>query len=769
MSSQWGQPAGADPRIIDAVELVLLKSGVAAEKATAAAQAAAEAAASAALAAAKAIPTEELLAQRAPVTRVIGASGLATGGGDLTANRSVHVEKAAEPDAEALTSDVKAMTPKQTGHALRSHPIAAVSGGTAKTFPQWLEDLLGLLSAQAGGGFSYDTKAQLLANTTAPDGSWAQVLLDGADNGLYQKEAGAWVRKSTATLPALDARTAHITFDDGSSGFPVVFKTPKGVILIGVERDTTLIAKLPIAIGHGPLSLTRDRRGRYTLAAGNPDGSMPIGGALLDPSQVTTEGDPWVLRAKNKRLIARARQDGKTQGSFVTHRNVPYVARDEIPFKWSYRQTTEGVLHEMLDRSGRYRLVTMMPDASILGRWRDERGRRLATTADVAPVPALQARVDRALTPYGLPRDEIYAPWAMRETRQRLRTLLLGGVRQFELGVPGDSWSTFVDYYLAELARFMCLKYGDAGPGYTSFGLNVTNFNGNARPELMTVAKAGAWASEYGTAPTPDHCVISSSTPGDLVAVTYLGTADISSAQLYAIATADGQSQYRWSDDGINWGAWIPVDLTGGGAKIIDLAGIPPSGWKLHVQTVSGGVNLCGLNSKTNNSGVIVHKLGAAGSKTRDWAGATTNWSEADKATYRDFMTALAPHALVVFGGTNSQSAYSADLERTYMQTVIDLNRAALPYADHALITSPENARVNARPMSDYAAVHRELAHVNGIAHLDLQPAFGSDPAQYADGTPRGWLNPSLIHPSTGDAGGSQIIIDRFLRLLGDI
>lgn len=46
-----------------------------------------------------------------PTTRQIGTSGLATGGGDLAANRTINVAKASAADVAAQTDDAKAVTP----------------------------------------------------------------------------------------------------------------------------------------------------------------------------------------------------------------------------------------------------------------------------------------------------------------------------------------------------------------------------------------------------------------------------------------------------------------------------------------------------------------------------------------------------------------------------------------------------------------------------------------------------------------------------------
>lgn len=64
------------------------------------------------------------LATKVPTSRVISTSGLAGGGGALSADRTIDVPVASQAEAEAGSSNTKAMTPLRTAQA-----IAALSGG----------------------------------------------------------------------------------------------------------------------------------------------------------------------------------------------------------------------------------------------------------------------------------------------------------------------------------------------------------------------------------------------------------------------------------------------------------------------------------------------------------------------------------------------------------------------------------------------------------------------------------------------------------------
>lgn len=61
---------------------------------------------------------------RVPAARTIGTAGLATGGGDLAANRTITVAKSSQAQAEAGTDDATAMTPLRTAQAMTPRRVA---------------------------------------------------------------------------------------------------------------------------------------------------------------------------------------------------------------------------------------------------------------------------------------------------------------------------------------------------------------------------------------------------------------------------------------------------------------------------------------------------------------------------------------------------------------------------------------------------------------------------------------------------------------------
>ena len=69
-------------------------------------------------------------------TRLISAGGLATGGGDLTADRTITVPKSTNPQATAGTDDTTAMTPLRVADAIAALAPVAFPSGTRLLFQQ---------------------------------------------------------------------------------------------------------------------------------------------------------------------------------------------------------------------------------------------------------------------------------------------------------------------------------------------------------------------------------------------------------------------------------------------------------------------------------------------------------------------------------------------------------------------------------------------------------------------------------------------------------
>jgi lysophospholipase L1-like esterase len=156
-------------------------------------------------------------------------------------------------------------------------------------------------------------------------------------------------------------------------------------------------------------------------------------------------------------------------------------------------------------------------------------------------------------------------------------------------------------------------------------------------------------------------------------------------------------------------------------------------------------------------NGVRVHKLGSSGSKATDWLNANaTQWQAG--------ISSLAPNLVILCLGTNDQASYTAKVFQGHIENMVARIRAAAPTADILLMCPCENQGGRANPMATYAGAMRYNASVYGTAFLDLQPAFGLLPADYAFGSARPWFQADGFHPEP--TTGGYAIAAALLRLL---
>ncbi|MGR3824294.1 MAG: SGNH/GDSL hydrolase family protein, partial [Salipiger marinus] len=115
---------------------------------------------------------------------------------------------------------------------------------------------------------------------------------------------------------------------------------------------------------------------------------------------------------------------------------------------------------------------------------------------------------------------------------------------------------------------------------------------------------------------------------------------------------------------------------------------------------------------------------------------------------------------VVMMFGTNDQSSPKTKAQfKADTLAMIDRIRAARPTADILLVAPAENNRTdNAIAMAEYAEAYYEIARdLRDVAYLDLQPAFGATPQDYAFGSARPLMNLDGIHPN--DTTGSYTIL----------
>jgi len=373
----------------------------------------------------------------------------------------------------------------------------------------------------------------------------------------------------------------------------------------------------------------------------------------------------------------------------------------------------------------------------------------------------LDTRLSQNLTAYGSPKRYTWGEWFLRETRMRLRKRALAESTQLVFAMIGDSWTHSQTRYTGVVASTLKTAFGDAGAGWTGFGWGFggasnawSGGNGNVSNEV-SVALTTGWSTHYNSSVSPDIADIYTSTAAEKITATFSGSGNVSAVNLFYIAGGSGNIRYRW-----NAGAWTTLDISAGsGLLTSSLASVPTGTWTLEIENVAGTTTICGIDVQKTTDGVRVHKLGGTGSASNQWAGVSaTDWQAG--------LTALAPNLVTILLGTNDQGGSMATATyRTNIQTMITRIRAALPFADIALIMPCENQRTsNTYAMSLYAKEAYELAAINNCAWLDLQYVFGDTAAQYAYGSARPWFAADLIHPDPNTGG--RAITDAVYRLL---
>ena len=234
--------------------------------------------------------------------------------------------------------------------------------------------------------------------------------------------------------------------------------------------------------------------------------------------------------------------------------------------------------------------------------------------------------------------------------------------------------------------------------------------------------------------------------------LTITGPAAVSAVRLFFVGTEGASVKYRW-----NGGSWTELNVTGSGLQIVNLSGIPAKNWNMQIAVVTGSPRLCGVDIQKTTPGVVIHKLGATGSRSEQWA-------KAEEPGWEASLAALDPQLVIIMLGTNDQPVYTATIFRTYMNRILGRIKQAMPSAEILLVTPCENQRGLANPMSTYALETYQLAAENSAAYLDLQPFFGVDPYDYAAGSSRPLFQADMVHPDP--ATGGVVIADAVFQAL---
>jgi hypothetical protein len=376
-----------------------------------------------------------------------------------------------------------------------------------------------------------------------------------------------------------------------------------------------------------------------------------------------------------------------------------------------------------------------------------------------------------------IPRPASYGLERLRETRQRLRSLKYGttdATARLSIGAFGDSWTHRSSRWIVKLARTLWRKYhasnpnleeGPIGPGYISFGgiagHDVGNPNGTVYWNNLMEVISGTWdISAYGTGGGPDICQAVSSSNGD--AIVNQGTFNYALGRTFKLLAEGGSGtlRYRYSDAG----SWESLDLSAlsAGMQVVTLANVPTSGTgRFRIENVSGTITLYGIiHEQPSVPGIVVHKLGATGTRVQQMAAVNaTRWQAG--------VAALGLNLAIVMHGTNDQASRSKAQYKADILTVIDRIRTARPTCDILLVAPCENGLGRALPMTAYAEALYDIARdERDAAYLDLQSFFGVSPSDYSSDSARPWFNSDKTHPEP-ETGGFAIT-DAILWAIGE-
>lgn len=145
-------------------------------------------------------------------TQTISASGLATGGGDLSANRTITVTAAVQADMEAATSNVVAVTPGVIQHyrgTNKSWAIVTFSAGTPSILDSWQVTSL----TDSGTGIT-----DINFTTAFSSANYSAVACLLASNGYVHTRATATASSCRVTTSNTAAALTDINFQVSFQG-----------------------------------------------------------------------------------------------------------------------------------------------------------------------------------------------------------------------------------------------------------------------------------------------------------------------------------------------------------------------------------------------------------------------------------------------------------------------------------------------------------------------------------------------------------------------
>ncbi|MDQ1078015.1 hypothetical protein [Pseudoroseomonas cervicalis] len=402
-----------------------------------------------------------------------------------------------------------------------------------------------------------------------------------------------------------------------------------GRLLMAVKPDATMMAKLGIEIGQGlRLDYLPSEQGTITrLRLGDADGRLPIGGAVVDATYQTVEGDisatvdaaGRMLGYHDRAGVQWAKYGLDAEGISVTHGPGPRTkialgADGKIPLGNTVLDSTfatvEGDISAQvqLDAQGQRRVISITDkDGNVSGRYAGG-----AVSAEVEAArgtrPSLAARLSVGIMPSGaIPIGHIYGAAYLRETRQRLMKLEMGDTDAgalFTVALIGDSFTQASPRYAGPLIQRLRSRYGNAGAGWVSFSWSGSSIGSSALGNIVDTDVPlrffGSLSKHINDSESPDSADLRMSVDGCAIEV------DVPAGQTRARLAYRGTGgvaasvRYRWGAD-----AWTVIDMsTTTGPTWVDFPPPPVGGGTLRYEWVSGSTVTYGMELRNASPGV---------------------------------------------------------------------------------------------------------------------------------------------------------------------
>lgn len=186
------------------------------------------------------------LSGKVPTTRTVSTSGLASGGGDLSVNRTIDVPAASQAEAEAGTDNAKAMTALRVAQAIAtlnlgtaSQAAVGTSGnalGKLNTANTWsAHQIISLSTLTDGATIDWSVAAAQKAKVTLGGNRTMNAVTGAVEGATYL----LWVFQDVTGSRTLSWTTTGAgSFDFGADGAPTLTTTASKADLLAFEAVT---------------------------------------------------------------------------------------------------------------------------------------------------------------------------------------------------------------------------------------------------------------------------------------------------------------------------------------------------------------------------------------------------------------------------------------------------------------------------------------------------------------------------------------------------